>query len=331
MKKHFTLVLLLAALTAVSCEKKEAENTKPKTQGTPILNSIEFAASATDCVCKMDWDKNGQAIIKWGATIATTEAGLNDPDAISVIGNTVLFCDLKPSTKYYVRGYASNSKGNTDSEIKSFTTKATESNKAVDMGVSVKWASINLGGSSPEDVGYYYFWADTQGRNGYAIDGFSFLYDNYKYFSDTPCETYKFTIRKYCNLPECGYQGYTDALTAIEAGDDAATAALGGKWRMPTDAEWTELREKCSWTMTAHDGMKGYEVKATNGNKIFLPLSGYRSDIRLITCGSFGNYWSSSLCVELCTDAWTVALAPTGVTRITDRRDRGFTIRAVSD
>lgn len=337
MKSNLLKVLLLAALAipAYSCQKDEGPKEKPKPQGAPTLNSMSFAPSATDVICTMDWDKNGQAIIKWGATIAETEEGVKAADAISVVGNNVLFCDLKPSTKYYVQSFAMNSKGTTYSDVESFSTKAAQEKKAVDLGLSVKWANYNLGASAPEDLGYYYFWGYSEGRNGYISDGYSFLWDNYKYFSDniTPAqkEFSKFSISKYCNLADYGLGGKTDTLTALEAGDDAAIASWGGKWRMPTAAEWSELLENCSLTLATHDGLKGYEVKAKNGNSIFLPLAGNRSDIRILTVGSFGNYWSSSLCVELCTDAWCVALGPSSVTKVNDRRDHGYSVRAVME
>ena len=77
---------------------------------------------------------------------------------------------------------------------------------------------------------------------------------------------------------------------------DAARANWGGAWRMPTDAEWTELRTKCTWTWTTHNGMKGYMVKSRiNGNSIFLPAAGYRDGSVLYVADSYGYYWSSSL------------------------------------
>lgn len=335
MKRILTAISLLSILTLASCKKEEVKQEKPKVQGAPTLLSTNLAASATDVICTMDWDKNGQAIIKWGASIATSEEGLKAADAVSVIGNIVPFCDLEPSTTYFVQGYATNSKGTTYTEVMTFTTKAAVAKAAVDLGVSVKWANINLGGSAPEDIGYFYFWGYTEGRNAYVSDGYNFLYDNYRYFSTEVTSEQKqytkFSITKYCNLPDYGLGGKTDTLVALEDSDDPVIAAWGGKWRMPTDAEWTELREKCTWTLVTRDGLKGYEVKAGNGNSIFLPLAGNRSDIRLMTLGAFGNYWSSTLCEELCTDAWCVALGPTAVMRSNDRRDHGYSIRAVSD
>ena len=65
-------------------------------------------------------------------------------------------------------------------------------------------------------------------------------------------------------------------------------------WRMPTDAEWTELRTKCTWTWTTRNGVKGYLV-SNNGDSIFLPAAGYRNGTSLNDVDTDGYYWSSSL------------------------------------
>lgn len=330
MRKHLALILItLLPLAAVSCQKDEGKQEQPKTQGAPVLNSMDLAVSATDVLCFTDWDKNGQFIIKCGVNISTSEAGLSDREVKTALGNEVLLCDLKPSTQYYIQAYATNSKGTTKSEIKAVTTKSAREKKAVDLGLSVKWADMNLGARAPEDFGFYYFWGDTQGHSGDIADGFNFLYGEYKYFPDKATGPNKFGITKYCNIEEYGLDGFTDTLESLEDSDDAAIAEWGGNWRMPGKAEWKELVDNCTWKKVNHEGLNGYEVKGSNGNSIFLPFSGSRSDIRFMAAGTFGYYWSSTLCVELCTDGECIAIGSTSVSLQNERRDRGFTIRAV--
>ncbi|MDY4511824.1 MAG: hypothetical protein SPE10_00005, partial [Paludibacteraceae bacterium] len=99
-----------------------------------------------------------------------------------------------------------------------------------------------------------------------------------------------------------------------ELADDAARANWGGAWRMPTDAEWTELRENCTWTWITKNGVNGYEVKSeANGNSIFLPAAGYRGLDDLFVAGSDGDYWSSSLCTDNPDYAWDVYFNSGGV------------------
>ena len=103
------------------------------------------------------------------------------------------------------------------------------------------------------------------------------------------------TMTKYCGDSSLGYNGFTDTKTILDLEDDAAHVNLGGNWRMPTDAEWEELINNCTWTWTSQNGVNGRLVTASNGNSIFLPAAGYRYVTYLDYVGSDGTYWSSSL------------------------------------
>ena len=95
--------------------------------------------------------------------------------------------------------------------------------------------------------------------------------------------------------------GTVDNKAVLEAMDDAASVALGGKWRMPTYEEWKELlnTDNCSWTWATIDGINGYKVQSRKSgytdNWIFLPAAGYRNNDGFKYFGSSGGYWSSSL------------------------------------
>ena len=147
-----------------------------------------------------------------------------------------------------------------------------DTQEAVDLGLSVKWATCNVGANTPEAYGNYYAWGETATKRNY-------LWDTYKYGDGT-------TFSKY---------NATDGKTTLETVDDIAAFNWGGKWRMPTDAEWIELCEKCTWTWTTQNGVNGYKVKATNGNTIFLPVAGYRFREYTLGADNTGHYWSSSL------------------------------------
>ena len=154
-----------------------------------------------------------------------------------------------------------------------------DTKEAVDLGVSVKWATCNLGATKPEEYGNYYAWGETTTKSTYS-------WSTYKYGSDYNALT------KYCTNSD---YGTVDNKTILEAADDAATQNWGSNWRMPTIDEWNELLKKCTWTWTTLNGKNGYEVKATNGNSIFLPAAGGRFYDELNYAGSYGYYWSSSL------------------------------------
>ena len=71
---------------------------------------------------------------------------------------------------------------------------------------------------------------------------------------------------------------------------------MGGGWRVPSEAEWSELIERCTWTWTELRGVAGYEVAGPLGS-IFLPAGGYHSGNRMRYSGDAGFYWSST-CVD---------------------------------
>lgn len=161
----------------------------------------------------------------------------------------------------------------------------------VDLGLpsGLKWATCNVGATTPEDYGNYYAWGEI------ATQDSSYTWSTYKYANGSST-----TLIKYCNSSS---YGTVDNKTILEAADDAATQNCGGNWRMPTISEWQELIDNCAWTWTTKNSVNGYEVKATNGNSIFLPAAGSRNDGGLHDAGSNGRYWSSSLNTSTPNDA----------------------------
>ena len=192
---------------------------------------------------------------------------------------------LQPNTKYYVRAYAVNNKGTAYGKQVSFTTleEVSATPEYVDLGLSVKWATFNVGATKPEDYGDYFAWGETEPKEVYD-------WSTYKW-----CNGSKTTLTKYCTNSS---YGTVDNKTQLELSDDAARANWGGSWRMPTDAELTELREQCTWIKTGYcdNTRSGYRVTSNkNGKSIFLPAEGYRYDSWFKDLGIDGNYWSSSL------------------------------------
>ena len=170
----------------------------------------------------------------------------------SDISKSQIINELKPNTTYFARAFITVDKehgpiryGNTIQ----FTTKdLSYSTEYVDLGLSVKWATCNLGSVSPGNVGGYYRWGETEPTS---------LRSTYKW---------------------SGSEGYTkynadDGKVTLDASDDAATVNLGSGWRMPTNDEITELRNKCTWTQTTRDGIQGCLVTGPNRKSIFIPVS----------------------------------------------------------
>ena len=160
--------------------------------------------------------------------------------------------------------------------------------EAVDLGLSVKWASFNVGASAPEEFGDYFAWGETEPKEDYS-------WSTYKWCMNGSSSQ----LTKYCTNSSFGYNGFTDNKTALDPEDDAATVNWGGNWRMPTDHELYELMNQCSWTWITLNGVYGRKVTSKmsgyTDKSIFLPAAGHRLYTRLHLVGSGGYYWSSSL------------------------------------
>lgn len=184
--------------------------------------------------------------------------------------------------------------------------------QAVDLGLSVKWSSCNLGATKPEEYGDYFAWGETEPY---------YTSQNPLTWKDGKTAGYNWASYKWCNgsyntltkYNTNSSYGVVDNKTVLDPEDDAAHVVLGDKWRMPTDAEWTELRENCTWIWTSDYNGTGIAGRIVTSNKtgytdkfIFLPAAGIRGDTRLDNAGSYGHYWSSSLDAGYPSGAWLV-------------------------
>ena len=188
----------------------------------------------------------------------------------------------------------------------------------VDLGLSVKWATCNVGATKPEEYGDYFAWGETQPT--YYYDWSTYKWCNGSYNTHTKYNT------------NSSY-GTVDNKTQLELSDDAARANWGGSWRMPTDAELTELRENCTWTWTTQNGVYGYKVtskKSGYTNKsIFLPAAGSRDGSDLDGAGGYGFFWSSSLLTDRPYNAYGLDFYSGSVYRSGSNRYYGHSVRPV--
>ena len=145
----------------------------------------------------------------------------------------------------------------------------------VDLGLSVKWASCNIGARVPEETGKFFAWGGTTSVS-------NFTWGNYEYSADEAGEN----LTKYNDA---------DGRAILDWNDDVVFTTKKYNWRMPTMDDWIELCEKCDWTATTLNGIRGYIITSrTNGNSIFLPYSGLMDGTQLRD-GMRPRYWSSSI------------------------------------
>ena len=163
----------------------------------------------------------------------------------------------------YTHWFNSDAAGKIDELLNPSTTGTHKGHEWVDLGLSVKWATCNVGASTPGGYGNYYAWGETSTKSNYDYDS-------------------------------CASKGKFLGDIGGDSSRDAATVNWGGSWRMPTEAELQELVDNCTWTWTTQNGHKGYKVTGPNGNSIFLPAAGIRDGDTLYVDGEDGYYCSSS-------------------------------------
>ena len=144
----------------------------------------------------------------------------------------------------------------------------------VDLGLpsGTLWATHNVGAAKAEDDGGQFAWGETEPKEN-------------DHGTTSTCN--EWAITKYDPL------WYDDPELELE--DDAAFVNCGPNWRMPSQAQFEELCNDCSWQWTTVNGVNGNLVTGPNGNSIFLPAAGYRSSSSVTHEGQRGYYWSRTV------------------------------------
>lgn len=206
----------------------------------------------------------------------------------------------------------------------------------VDLGLSVNWATTNVGATTPSEIGEYYMWAQTVFDPALKYNFNNCPYQDQSYNDGNDGDFMPYYL-KYCNNQDLGIP---DLLYTLQPVDDAATQNWGEAWRMPTQQEMEELVSSCTWTKLTEEnseypGVAGYKVTGPNGNSIFLPCGGYRFSDSAWYANKELNYWTSSLYSSSC--MYSHALTESGYgankTPTTNFKNRymGYPIRPVCD
>lgn len=160
---------------------------------------------------------------------------------------------LEPGTTYYYRAYAKVGGTWYNGETRSFDTPHLEVSKDrfVDLGLSVKWASYNMGANSPEAMG-------TCLQQRIAFKAFDY---------DVTDDLYGWHFKSRFWFPSF------DENWLGNPSYDIATRTMGNSYRIPTEDEWRDLEYDCRWTGGVCNGVKGFYVsdKKDGTSVIFLP------------------------------------------------------------
>lgn len=187
----------------------------------------------------------------------------------------------------------------------------------VDLGLSVKWATCNVGADKPENAGDHYAWGEVETKDEYT-------WGNYKFN----------------HLGELTKYNSDDKKTSLDPDDDVAHVKWGGSWRMPTHEEFVELSENCTWTWyksgnSEFGGVAGFKVtgkkEGYTDRSIFLPVTEYNNKKDFDPIFSSGYYWSSSINKSVVRDAnyLTFGFSANIYTNLCYRRFYGYSVRPV--
>ena len=196
----------------------------------------------------------------------------------------------------------------------------------VDLGLSVKWATCNVGAPSPDVYGSYFAWGEVYPKDYYGWSEYRWWEKGEGFFGNY--------MTKYCFN---SVDGNVDYRAILSSSDDVASVRWGGNWRMPTKDEMQELFDRCTWTEETRNAVNGYLVTGPNGNSIFLPRAGFYNH------DDFGEslqkpnhslyYWTNTIYDSGSINAWD--LVKNGLwndNRIMyNTRRLGFPIRPVYD
>ena len=217
---------------------------------------------------------------------------------------TITISGLERGTTYKYRSFVKLNDKYVYGEVMQFTTKNNEDNLTkgewIDLGLSVKWASHNIGAVNPEESGDFFAWGEIYPKTSF-----------------------------YNNNSETMGKDMNDI--SGDSGYDAASANWGGEARMPTIDEVKELSEKCTWVWTPRNGVNGMLITGPNGNSIFIPASGFRLGPALDYEGDNGFYWSSTPSDTDDNRAYGLSFSKGGFRGTWNERFNGRTIRPVSE
>lgn len=302
MKNNTILLLLITSIFAVSCsEKREIVHVRDivlNCNEQYLLEGEYFQLKATiqpfDADnCKIFWSSSDLSVMR---PCNSVTYGLAE-------GNSLIAkCSIRGNTEGDALLTAKSDDGGIIAACNVHVRRPftlVEGQACVDLGLSVRWAYRNLGANTPTEYGDFFAWGEIEPKS-------YFNKDTYKFYRETGRAS---GYTKYCT--ENREALYTDGdiidgKIVLELSDDAVRRQYGGSWRMPTVAEWEELYNCCTWTLTTVNSVYGCLVRGKNGNQIFLPAAGFMYQNKHYDGVTY--YWSSSLDIN---DSSTNGLAST--------------------
>lgn len=277
MKKLFFCIFIVCSFIFTACDKDKNDATNPTETSTISCSPSEITDDGSGNNYTLYLTSAGPWTVSKDQEWVTISPDKGQGDAIVSIkvdaGSTavanILFSNSKNSTKVIISRIVSDDGKENGHDY-------------VDLGLSVNWATMNVGATKPEDVGSFYAWGEVTPR------GDTYSWTQYKFCNDE----YGHSFSKYVVYTPYDY-GTVDNKTTLEMIDDVAHTKWGGKWRMPTASECEELIEKCSFSKKQYEEM--VIVNGPNGKSIVFPWAEYKSGGAFSFYSNTCGYWTSSL------------------------------------
>ena len=210
--------------------------------------------------------------------------------------------DTNHEMSYYNYGKTLSAEGVVKSWL--LNNKGNDNHEYVDLGLKVKWATCNIGASSPEEAGLYFAWGETNGYTSeqVGVDKY-FIWEDFTDESGvTHHNDYKFGPYNGEDETNYGMTKYnSEGPTELESEDDAAAQIWKNGWRMPTKEEFEELISSANTEtiFTEQNGVSGLlvtsKVEGYEGNSVFFPAVGEAADGIVEGVGEYGDCLAVSL------------------------------------
>ncbi len=209
----------------------------------------------------------------------------------------------------------------------------------VDLGLSVKWATCNIGATSANNYGSYFAWGETTSKSSYTWQNYKWYAGEYRHNAQYVGD-YDWTYYMQKKYVTDSRYGSVDNKRRLDLSDDAANANWGGRWRTPTVTEANELSVNCTWEWIYQGGVIGFKgTSKINGKTIFLPAAGFcycemipggeHMPCYLHGKGESIAYWTSSLAGSFNADAIRRSTKIDHPFTLAVTREAGLSVRAV--
>lgn len=301
------VITIVSLLSFLGCEKENGDSKDAKIEtlsaekGRPYVVSLTGRVSglkgvALDFECGIEYSTDSSFYKDNTIRLKVNKNYSEDPYTITIEGVT-------QNQKYYYRAYYISQLKIYYGRVKNFTftwdiaqNGSENGYQYVELGLSVRWATYNVGATKPEEYGDYYAWGETETKTDYTWINYKFRANGDSYKN---VELNKYNTRS--------IYGIVDNKITLDPEDDVAHVKWGGGWRMPTYSELEELRNNCTWMWywsgnSQFNGVAGYKVTSTQegytDRYIFLPAAGHCNGTSLLYVGSHGFYRLSSLYTE---------------------------------